>query len=322
MRTNILLKMLAATLILALSMTVGSSTWAQARGDRKGQRSRPISRRHQLAPGVAIEPGSVAFFSDLHMTYGKANRKADSVARNNMIAIANMFRTTPQVSEVVFGGDYYQAPNLNGLTPKQRSAALVRGLAGFQKRLGQKPLHVVFGNHDVPLKQPGGFPNGYEPVKAMADSLKKKQIDVIGTDWKGSYGFRLRDGAKIHIGHAPNASSGAIARAMRKMRFSTQDHTDRARAKMTSQPRPKRGEYVSGDSHVMAYSRGKATVVNLGTAGSGSRPVGDPFVVAIRQPTRGWLFLKPTPNGFVPHNPRGSSGRRRHKTRRGRAFVR
>lgn len=306
-------------LFVLLAFAAGSLVFpVPALGRDSHGHGRPISRRHQLAPGVAIEPGSVAFFSDLHMTYGRANRKADPVARKNMIAIADMLRTTPEVSEVVFGGDYYHAPNLNGLSTKQKAAALVRGVAGFKQRLGQKPLHVLFGNHDVPLQQSGDA-RGYEPqtVKAMADSLKKKDVDVVGTDYDRSYGLRLPDGARVKVSHAPNASSGSIAKAMRRMRFSTKTHTDRARAKMTNQPRPTKGEFVSGDSHVLAFSRGKATVVNLGTAGSGSRPVGDPFTVAIRQPTRGWLFLKLTPNGFLPNRPRGLAGRRRHRTRRG-----
>jgi len=290
-----------AMLIMALSIAVGSSTWAQPHGDRG------VRFPHRLARGVSIERGSVAFLSDLHLAYGKANRKTDPVARKSMVAISDMLRHTPEVSAVAFNGDYYHAPHLNGLTPRQRSAAVVRGLAGFQRRLGKKPLHVVFGNHDVPRKQLDGNANGYEPVKAMADSLNGKGIHVIGTQWERSYRFQLPGGSVINIGHAPNASSGAIARAMATMRFDKQLDTDRAREKMTAPARPKRGEYVSGDSHVVAYSRGKATVVNLGTAGSGSRPVGDPFIVAVRQPTRGWLFLKPTPDGWQPTRPRGSA---------------
>ena len=237
-----------------------------------------------------------------------------------MVAIGNLLRTTPEVSQVVFAGDYYHAPNMKGLSSKQKAAAMVRGVAGLKQRLGQKPLHVLFGNHDVPLQQSGDA-RGYQPlmVKAMADSLTNKHVGVIGTDHDKSYGHRLPDGRLINVSHAPNASSGSIAKAMRKMRFSTKTHTDLARAKMTNQPRPTKGEYVSGDSHVVAFSRGKATVVNLGTTGSGSRPVGDPFTVAIRQPTRGWLFLKRTPNGFQPYQPRGSTSQRRQRTRRGSA---
>jgi len=295
-------------LVLGLLLPALGST-AEAR-EGAATTARPISRQHRLAPGVRIESGSVAFFSDLHIAYGKLNRRASPGARKNMVAIADLLRTTDAVSGVVFTGDYYHAPGMKGLSPKQHAARVVRGLAGLKERLGQKPLHVLFGNHDVPLLKPGDA-GGYQPRQAMAASLERKQVGVIGTVWDRSYKFGLPDGALVNLGHAPKASSKTIAAVMKDMSFSADEHTERAREKMSAPPRRRQGEHVYADSHVVAFdakagSHGKATVVNLGTAGSESRPVGDPFTVAIRQPTRGWLFLKLTAGGFVPYSPRGS----------------